>query len=149
MGQVGLKTNDVLGLLLCSGHCFFLRLECGQECVVVLWKLRGRKTVCCHIWAKGERCRKMGLGWGVDRYILKGDKCFGAKHLQPITWSGRLSPVWLDGSPWRADPLPVSGFYYCCYDADVMSSGQKNTCITALLLLAWVFQLPCSDLSVF
>lgn len=37
---------------------------------------------------------RMGGGW----IYLKGDKCFGAKHLQPITWAGGLSPLWLDGN---------------------------------------------------
>lgn len=119
-------------------------MRTGMCCCSV--KAQGEKKLPHHrVWEKEERCRKMGSGWGwIDIF-----KCFGAKHLQTITWGGGLSPVWVDGSLWRADPLPVSGFYYCCYDAAVMSSGQNNTCITALSSLAWFFQLYCSHFSVF
>jgi len=56
--QVDLKTNDELGLLLCSG-LFFLRLECGQECVVALLALRGRRNLS-RFHAQGKRREKEG-----------------------------------------------------------------------------------------
>lgn len=68
-----------------------------------------------------------------------------------MLWCKRLTAYYVLGvggvlpsvvalEPLTADPLPCSGFHYCCYDAP--SSGQRRSCITDLLLLAWSSSLP-------
>lgn len=51
---------------------FFLRLECGQECVVALLELRGRKTYhAIMLEKKEERCRKTGEGTEGNRDLKR------------------------------------------------------------------------------
>lgn len=114
---------------------FFLRLECGQECVVALLTL----TYQAIMLQKKRREMQEDRRW---RSIKKGEKSSSAQNTkkQPITITSNLrggselSSAWLRlWWEFHCFPLSASGFHYSCYDA--LCSGQDNTCITACLLL--------------
>lgn len=80
---------------------FFLRLECGQECVVALLALRGRKTYhAILLQKKEERCRKTGEGGEAEQGLREREES-GPDHnnnrtlLFWVSWWGVVnSPPW-------------------------------------------------------